>query len=278
MNNLFATINSRCSVKIQSVYNDFVAAISCLIVPKITSNLPAVNINLTNNSHCFLINQELNDELKQFWSIEEAKFAEPLSEDDLITNDGQFVVRIPLRFPISELGDSKAGALNRFHNLEQRFQKGELYKEQYVQFLEEYEQLNHTLITKVRVLFDGSSPTSSGESLNNIQYIGPPIQNIIFDILLRFRQHNIVVTSGIEKMYRCALVHPDYRCLQQIIWRSNPDEDIYINSANFRLRKWLSNNSTVLDRLKDDSVMCCDSDNLNVFSFKSNEAVKTLGI
>ncbi|CAG9137809.1 unnamed protein product [Plutella xylostella] len=40
--------------------------------------------------------------------------------------------------------------------------------------------------TKLRVVFDGSNPSSSGFSVNNLQLVGPNIQDSIFSILLRF--------------------------------------------------------------------------------------------
>nr|CAI5861401.1 unnamed protein product [Callosobruchus analis] len=42
--------------------------------------------------------------------------------------------------------------------------------------------------------------------------------------------------------------------------------------AKFRLRKWMSNNSTVPERFKE------NTDNLRILSFTNNEPVKTLGI
>lgn len=40
--------------------------------------------------------------------------------------------------------------------------------------------------TKLRVVFNASSSTSSGVSFNNIQMVGPTVQDDLFSILLRF--------------------------------------------------------------------------------------------
>ena len=40
--------------------------------------------------------------------------------------------------------------------------------------------------TKLRVVFDGSAKTSSGLSLNDVQRVGPVVQNDLFSIILRF--------------------------------------------------------------------------------------------
>lgn len=76
--------------------------------------------------------------------------------------------------------------------------------------------------TKLRVVFDASAATSSGVSLNDLQMVGPTVQDDLLSILLRFRQHRYVVTSDIEKCYRAIDVVPSQRSLQQIIFRTDP--------------------------------------------------------
>lgn len=83
-----------------------------------------------------------------------------------------------------------------------------------------------SLTTKLRTVFDGSAVTSSGKSLNDILLRGPPIQNDIFEILIRFRLHAVVVTADVTKMYRCVLVHPSDRYLQKKLWRFNPSKPV----------------------------------------------------
>lgn len=51
--------------------------------------------------------------------------------------------------------------------------------------------------TKLRVVFDASSATSSGISLNDILRVGLTVQQDLLDILLRFRQHDYVLTVDI---------------------------------------------------------------------------------
>lgn len=62
-------------------------------------------------------------------------------------------------------------------------------------------------IVKVRVVFDGFFPSISGLSFNYIEMVGPVIQNDLFSILIRFRQHAYVVSANIEKMYRQSLAY-----------------------------------------------------------------------
>lgn len=43
--------------------------------------------------------------------------------------------------------------------------------------------------TKLRVVFDASMSTSTGQSLNDCMLVGPRLQEDIFDINLRWRKH-----------------------------------------------------------------------------------------
>ncbi|GFY78968.1 integrase catalytic domain-containing protein [Trichonephila inaurata madagascariensis] len=50
---------------------------------------------------------------------------------------------------------------------------------------------------KLRVAFDGSAPTTSGRSLNDILLSGR-VQEDVFNTMLRFRKHEIVLTADIK--------------------------------------------------------------------------------
>ncbi|XP_072934956.1 uncharacterized protein [Epargyreus clarus] len=80
--------------------------------------------------------------------------------------------------------------------------------------------------TKLRAVFNASSPTSSGATFNSIQLVGPTVQDDLLSILLRFRQHKYVILADVEKMYRQILVHPDDRYLQRILWRDKPTQSL----------------------------------------------------
>lgn len=51
-------------------------------------------------------------------------------------------------------------------------------------------------------MFDASAKTTNGKLLNDILVPGVPMQNDLFEILLRFRKYLFVVTADIAKMYR----------------------------------------------------------------------------
>ena len=56
--------------------------------------------------------------------------------------------------------------------------------------------------TKLRVVFDASAKTSSSQSLNDILFKGPTIQDGLFSNLVKFRFPQYVFSADIAKMYR----------------------------------------------------------------------------
>ncbi|CAH2266948.1 jg10262 [Pararge aegeria aegeria] len=196
-------------------------------------------------------------------SLEEQACEKSFAENTWRDNDGRFIVTIPLKESPDVLGDSFQSAKNRFLALERRFQRNPILKKRYLDFMTEYENLGHmsdtsktlepsnkpqnrsyylfhhgivresSTTTKLRVVFNGSSPSSNnGKTFNSIQMVGPVVQDDLISILLRFRQHKYVVSGDIEKMYRAILVEPSQRSLQQILFRFNPSEKIRTFTLN----------------------------------------------
>ncbi|XP_029680155.1 uncharacterized protein LOC115245812 [Formica exsecta] len=75
-----------------------------------------------------------------------------------------------------------------------------------------------SITTKLRVVFNGSSLTSTGSSLNDILHTGAKLQADISDILLWVRRHRYIFITDITKMFRQIQVHPDDWDLQRILW------------------------------------------------------------
>ncbi|XP_071581394.1 uncharacterized protein [Temnothorax nylanderi] len=82
--------------------------------------------------------------------------------------------------------------------------------------------------TKFRVVFNGSSKTDTGISLNDALMVGPNLQEDLFSILARFRTFLIALTADVNKMYRQVLVDPSHTPLQRIFWRKTINELIKI--------------------------------------------------
>ncbi|GFX19904.1 integrase catalytic domain-containing protein [Trichonephila clavipes] len=86
--------------------------------------------------------------------------------------------------------------------------------------------------TKLRVVFNASSKTTSSLSLNDILYKGEILQQDLFSILLRFRQHTFVFTTDISKMFRQILINPGHRNLQLILWKDSVDGPVQTYKLN----------------------------------------------
>ncbi|GFV75412.1 integrase catalytic domain-containing protein [Trichonephila clavipes] len=80
--------------------------------------------------------------------------------------------------------------------------------------------------TKMRTVFNASSPSTSGISLNSIQFNGGLVQEDLFSIMVRFRKHKYAFTTDIEKMFRMINIHPEQTCLQRILWKKGIGEPI----------------------------------------------------
>ncbi|GFW54191.1 integrase catalytic domain-containing protein [Trichonephila clavipes] len=80
--------------------------------------------------------------------------------------------------------------------------------------------------TKVRVVFNASSTTDNGLSLNYIQLNGEVIQDDLYAQIIRFRTFRYALSADIKKMYRMILIDSELRCLQQILWKDNKHDQV----------------------------------------------------
>lgn len=79
---------------------------------------------------------------------------------------------------------------------------------------------------KFRVVFNGSHPSSSGLSFNEVQYAGPRLQEVLHVRVITFRMFKIALNADIKKMFRQVAVNPKQYNLQKISWRESPDDPI----------------------------------------------------
>ncbi|XP_043276054.1 uncharacterized protein [Venturia canescens] len=84
--------------------------------------------------------------------------------------------------------------------------------------------------TKLRVVFNGSSSTSSGRSVNDIMHTGPNLLLDVFDVLIWIRHHRHIFATDVTKMYRQIKVYEDDWDLQRILW-----VDEHLNEAHYQL-------------------------------------------
>ncbi|KMQ84915.1 hypothetical protein RF55_16893 [Lasius niger] len=218
----------------------------------------------------FLVtNQVLSKQIERFWtqeeiqeprrfSIQENYCEEYFKKSTSRNTTGRFIVRLPRNEAIT-IGESRQQALSRFHALERRFKRQPALKEEYVQFMEEYEKQGHMsrllqdakidvtlsyflphqailrpdhITTKLRVVFDASARTDNDKSLNDILYPGPNLQSELLHILIRFRMHEYVITGDIAQMFRQILVDERDRHWQLIFWRKDEEAPLEIFTLN----------------------------------------------
>ena len=164
-----------------------------------------------------------------------------------------FVVPIPKKPSPPSLGESRSQAVRRFLSLKRSLRsKGEFNALDSV--IQEYFHLKHaepvadadldkpveqvfylpihavkkesSTTTKIRAVYNASAKSSSNTSLNNILQVGPTIHPPLIDVLLRFRLHQIVLTSDVSKMNRAIELEEFDRNLHRFVWRSHPDDQL----------------------------------------------------
>ncbi|GFW70283.1 integrase catalytic domain-containing protein [Trichonephila clavipes] len=203
----------------------------------------------------------LEHSIKKFWEIENVEIdSVKTSELDICENhfksthsrddQGRYTVAMPLKEDPSCLGESRQTAIQRLNSLWKRLSRDKEYLSLYEKFLQEYEDLGHMReikadgsevsfymphhgvyrpeksTTKMRTVFNASSPSTSGKSLNSIQFNGGLVQEDLFSIMVRFRKHKYAFTTDIEKMFRMINIHPEQTCLQRILWKKGIGEPI----------------------------------------------------
>ncbi|XP_055714822.1 uncharacterized protein LOC129808940 [Phlebotomus papatasi] len=200
--------------------------------------------------------------IKKFWEIEEIdrpkdQVAEYKEVEDQFAStstrntEGRYIVELPFNDKVNELGNNQAAATKQLFYLERRLNKNSDLKQEYSNVFNEYLSLNiieavpfnemglasyylphHCVIreqstsTKVRIVFNASSKSQSGLSLNDCLKVGPVVQPTLVSVLLRFRQHKFALTCDIVKMYLQVLLEPKHRDYQRFVWRENADDPV----------------------------------------------------
>ncbi|XP_071629484.1 uncharacterized protein [Temnothorax longispinosus] len=170
------------------------------------------------------INDQLNASLMKFWQLESCEriatrtpekraFENHFMQTHKRDSEGRFVVTLPIKMDVlKNLGESKEIAVQQLHSLERRLKRQPQFTRKYVEFMREYQRLGHmrelqepvsdewpcvylphhyvikesSTTTRLRVVFNASSPTTSGVSLNQTLMVGPVVQPDVTLILIRF--------------------------------------------------------------------------------------------
>ncbi|XP_030746008.1 uncharacterized protein LOC115874849, partial [Sitophilus oryzae] len=249
---------------------------------------------------------DIDKQLTRFCELEEFRHSKPLSNEEKLCeeefvrtfkrdSEGRFVVTIPLKQGPEVLGDKYDIAKPRFLSLERRFKRDPEFKKRYINFINEYKNMKHmskiehpdnatfsyymphhgvikesSLTTKLRVVFDASCPSSSGYSFNDLQLVGPTIQSDLFSLLLLSDITNYVIANVIQNHFYVDDLLSGADTIEEAINIVTEISKV-LNTAGFRLRKWISNNNTILQSLKERN----EADTLDL---GVNELTKTLGV
>jgi len=77
--------------------------------------------------------------------------------------------------------------------------------------------------TKLRVVFNASSPSANETSLNDILHAGPVLQSDLTIQILKWRYLQYVFSADITKMYRQIWVDPKHTPFQRILFRNKEE-------------------------------------------------------
>lgn len=208
--------------------------------------------------HVAVDNEILDSHLRRLWEVENPIIEQTRTpEENLVENNfstsvgrdssGRYIITMALRKDSPPLGLSRHTALKRLIALEARCKKDPDLAIKIQGFFEDYQQSGHMVAVgppptdpsrsyyvpyhaiqnkKFRVVFDGSCPSSTGVSVNDLQFAGPKIQSDICEILLRFRTYRYALSADIVKMFRQVLVHQSQWDYQRILWRPNSQSEI----------------------------------------------------
>ncbi|XP_029167446.1 uncharacterized protein LOC114937947 [Nylanderia fulva] len=207
---------------------------------------------------------DLADLVRRFWEQESEPISQaPLTPDETKceelyvrtvtrTPTGRYMVRLPLASPPTTLQDTRRPAEHLLKAMESKGSRDPRFGDLYRSFMQDYEDLQHmkrvniattaekircylphhgvlkeaSTTTKLRVVFNGSQRTRTGNSLNSHLLTGANLLPALTDVLLRWRWHRYVFVTDIEKMYRQILVHPEDCSLQTILWRQHKTSEI----------------------------------------------------
>ena len=191
----------------------------------------------------------LEEQLQSFWDLESLgiQAVEKTLYDDFASNitfsQGRYQVALPWKEFHDTLPDHYQLSLKRLHSLLCRLLQEPTILEQYDRTIKEqlekgiietvdasepapdkvhylpHHAVVHTdkTTTKLRVVYDASA-RSSGPSLNDCLHKGPKFNQLILDLLLRFRSYKIALTADIEKAFLMISIVNHDRDVLRFLW------------------------------------------------------------
>jgi hypothetical protein len=173
-------------------------------------------------------------------SQDDFEFLRQMEKKIVQHRNGFYSMPLPFR-ERPQLPNNRLVALKRFQLLQRRLSKDDIYRQKYVEFMDnlilhrEAERVPHDEITsakwyiphhgvinprkpdKLRVVFDCSAKCR-GQALNDYLLQGPDLTNSLLGVLCRFRKGAVAITCDIERMFHMFKVHRDDQDYLRFLW------------------------------------------------------------
>ena len=210
----------------------------------ITSHVMKIEANIS-------ADDKLSHEINRFWSLDEIGIAPDENsvyqkfKEEIDFRQGRYVVKLPLKEYRPIIPENKDLSKKRLIKQTERLKKDKHLLKKYDDVFRD--QLSNGIIeevqtgdygikgmttyiphqpvinekkgmSKFRVVLDCSAKGKDGVSLNDVLYKGPLMLNKLFDLLIKFRLHNVALTADIKKAYLMIEVHETHRDLLRCIW------------------------------------------------------------
>ncbi|EEZ99156.1 hypothetical protein TcasGA2_TC016155 [Tribolium castaneum] len=195
---------------------------------------------------------DIQKQLKAFWEIEEIPKTPILSNEEMEcetffknttfrNNHGRFVVKLPVKKNINELGESYAISHHRYVALEKRLRSNPLLHKQYSTFIQEYLDMGHM-----------SPVTYTPDTLKKAYFI----------------PHHTVLRPDHTTSKICVVLTPVVKLLRtqsrQVVTQVNQ----LLSEYCFPLRKWSSNHPELLNDVDTDKAEHYDKSRQVIIGFE----------
>ena len=202
----------------------------------------------------------LENEIQKLWDLDslgirEVNEVQEAFSDDISFNGERYSVRLPWKVGHATLPTNYDNSSSRLRGQVRRLRKEPGLLAEYDSIIREQLQSgiiervpeldtadrvhylpHHAVIrkdavtTKVRIVYDASAKESKrGVSLNDCLHVGPSLNPLLLDILLRFRENRIALVGDIEKAFLNVEVDQRDRDFLRFVWVEN------INEANCKI-------------------------------------------
>ena len=198
----------------------------------------------------------LDEEVQKLWDLETLGIQRVEDEvyeefkNSISFQEGRYSVKLPWKTGHPELPNNYAVSLHRLKTqvarlerepevlrehasiIEEQLKTGVIEKVVELEKAAKLHYLPHQAVvrkeaatTKVRIVYDASSKgEKTGTSLKDCLHVGPSLNPLLYDILLRFRENRIVLVGDIEKAVLNNGIDKEDRDSVRFLWLKDPPD------------------------------------------------------